>query len=255
MTNLVSDKIDLNLGASNLLAGEFGLVWGISQLETEEQIKSILTQITAQMGFDHFLYGGRFVIGPLHHTDRVLSNYPSEWRALYDQQGLMGVDPVVTHCMQKLTPLLWQPSIYVTNQQLAFREEAVSFGLVSGASFPVHSKEGHIGVLSFGLSAGFRQAENHIRQHAAWGSLIATFVHDAMQRLAKKTHAGPSATLTNRERECLKWVAGGKTSWEISKILGISEHGVIHHVRNVMTKLDVNSRHLAVARATVYNLI
>ncbi|HVW52726.1 MAG TPA: LuxR C-terminal-related transcriptional regulator [Trinickia sp.] len=36
--------------------------------------------------------------------------------------------------------------------------------------------------------------------------------------------------LTPRELECLKWIAAGKSSWEISHIIGISEHGVLYHI-------------------------
>jgi LuxR family quorum-sensing transcriptional regulator LasR len=50
-------------------------------------------------------------------------------------------------------------------------------------------------------------------------------------------------------------VADGKSSWEISVILGISEHGVVHHMRNCMSKFGVHSRHLAVARATACGLL
>ena len=73
-------------GPSSPPAGEFDLLWHIGQLETEEEIKATLSRIVAQMGFDYFLYGGRFVVGHLRHIDCVLTNYPSKWRELYDRQ-------------------------------------------------------------------------------------------------------------------------------------------------------------------------
>ena len=54
--------------------------------------------------------------------------------------------------------------------------------------------------------------------------------------------------LTRRERECAIWVAKGKTSWAISKILNISENTVNFHLKNAMRKLDCESRTALVAR-------
>ncbi|WP_308218701.1 helix-turn-helix domain-containing protein [Ciceribacter sp. RN22] len=44
--------------------------------------------------------------------------------------------------------------------------------------------------------------------------------------------------LTPREREVLSWTANGKTAWEISIILDISESTVISHLRNARDKLE-----------------
>lgn len=51
--------------------------------------------------------------------------------------------------------------------------------------------------------------------------------------------------LSKRETECLGWVAKGKTSSEVSQILGISERTVNFHINNSMEKFDaVNRTHL-----------
>lgn len=55
------------------------------------------------------------------------------------------------------------------------------------------------------------------------------------------------ALLSQREREVLKWLNRGKTSWDISMILNISERTVNYHVGNIMRKLGVNSRLHAVS--------
>lgn len=61
--------------------------------------------------------------------------------------------------------------------------------------------------------------------------------------------------LTVREREVLNWLKQGKTSWDISVILGISARTVNYHVYNVMEKLDATNRPQAVAVATRLGLI
>jgi LuxR family transcriptional activator of bioluminescence operon len=61
--------------------------------------------------------------------------------------------------------------------------------------------------------------------------------------------------LTNREKECLLWAAEGKSSWEIARILNISENTVIFHFKNASKKLNVTNRQQAIARAIAHGLI
>lgn len=55
--------------------------------------------------------------------------------------------------------------------------------------------------------------------------------------------------LTSRERECLTWAAAGKSEWEISQILGISEHTSEKHLISAREKLGAVNRVHAVAEA------
>ena len=55
--------------------------------------------------------------------------------------------------------------------------------------------------------------------------------------------------LSERERECLIWTSGGKTSVEIARILGLSEHTVNHYLNNAARKLNAGNRTQAVAFA------
>jgi LuxR family transcriptional regulator, quorum-sensing system regulator CviR len=60
--------------------------------------------------------------------------------------------------------------------------------------------------------------------------------------------------LSKREIEVLSWLKEGKTSWEIARILQITERTVNFHVRNIMKKLDANNRTHAVAIAVADRL-
>jgi len=230
-------------------------LWSLSQCQTEEQIKSILQHMTQRLGFDHFLYGARFIIGRGQSIEKVLTNYSLAWRQQYERNGLIRIDPTVLHASHKITPLIWESKIYVTAEQKNFAEEAKMHGLIWGASFPVHSKDGDVGILSLALGAHDTSARVFIRENFIYGPMIANFVHDTMSRIVNKLELTLKAPLTARELECLKWIAAGKSTWETAQILSLSEHGVLHHVRNIMSKFDVTSRHQAVARAIFCGLI
>jgi len=61
--------------------------------------------------------------------------------------------------------------------------------------------------------------------------------------------------LTERERDTLAWVAEGKSDWEISVILGLSETTVRFHVDNARRKLGAVNRAQAVARLAAARLL
>ena len=61
--------------------------------------------------------------------------------------------------------------------------------------------------------------------------------------------------LTPRERDALGWVAQGKSDWEISVILGVSETTARWHVDNGRRKLGAVNRAQAVARMAAAGLL
>ncbi len=67
--------------------------------------------------------------------------------------------------------------------------------------------------------------------------------------------AGLFATLSPRETEILKLVAGGKANKIIASELNISEHTVRNHISNIFQKLQVNDRTEAAVLAVKRGLI
>jgi LuxR family transcriptional regulator, quorum-sensing system regulator BjaR1 len=58
-----------------------------------------------------------------------------------------------------------------------------------------------------------------------------------------------ASPLTHGERDVLKWIAAGKTSWEISIIAGVSERAINKIIADGMAKLDAVTRTQAVVNA------
>jgi DNA-binding CsgD family transcriptional regulator len=61
--------------------------------------------------------------------------------------------------------------------------------------------------------------------------------------------------LRNREIECLRWVAEGKTSIEISRIIDLSEHTVNHYLAACCRKLDAVNRVQAAVKAVRLGIV
>jgi DNA-binding CsgD family transcriptional regulator len=84
-------------------------------------------------------------------------------------------------------------------------------------------------------------------------TMLAPYVHIAVSRVFDLKQVKPQgldekdlnpfkATLSSREAEISRWVACGKTNWEIGQILGISDKTVKTHVQNILFKLRASSR-------------
>lgn len=61
--------------------------------------------------------------------------------------------------------------------------------------------------------------------------------------------------LTERELECLFWIAEGKTSDEMAMILGISRNTINNYITSVMRKTATKTRSEAIAYAVRNNLV
>lgn len=239
-------------------ADRFELFDDIMQLNdcsTADQVRTSLDRLCTRLGFDAFLYGGRFCTDGTRTVERIESTYSERWRDRYEKLSYAQVDPTVLHTLISLKPLIWSDEMYVTAAQRVFRDDAYSHGHRAGVTFPVQSSEGDVAMLSLSLASAGTRIERHICHAMASGLLMATLAHEAMRSIVKRESTQSRPTLTKRETEVLRWIAAGKTTWEISRLLNISEHGVIHHVRNLLLKFDVCSRHQAVVKALAFGLL
>lgn len=83
--------------------------------------------------------------------------------------------------------------------------------------------------------------------------VIVPHLHEALARIINLSRSCPD--LSQKEIEVLKWLAQGKSGWEISRIMGISENTVRFHIGNVKKKLDAVSSAHAVAIAVKAGVI
>ena len=59
----------------------------------------------------------------------------------------------------------------------------------------------------------------------------------------------PDYPISERERECLGWVAEGKTTMDIAMILGVSSNTINSYLAHVIQKLSARNRAMAIAVA------
>ena len=225
--------------------------------EDEADWSAALFLVAQQLGFDQVVYGA---VGSKHaqlETAFVQSNYQADWRSQYDAERLHYIDPTVIHCMGSSVPVVWEPALFRTSAQRALYEEACSYGIRSGVTFPIHGPNGEFGVISFASDqAPSAEHERTIGRLMPALSLVRDYAFESSLRFVSPRAAQDAVPhLTRRELEVLNWVMVGKSSWEISKITRCSEATVNFHIGNIRHKFKVNTRQQALVKAISMGII
>ncbi|CAB3803146.1 HTH-type quorum sensing-dependent transcriptional regulator RpaR [Pararobbsia alpina] len=181
----------------------------------------------------------------------ICAHYPDQWVRHYQKNSYALVDPVHRTAFTRTAPYRWCDITDLNRLEQRVLDEALDAGLANGISVPIHEPMGRILLVNLSGPASVLNGEHS--QRLAY--LIGTQFHFELERLAKQHSTPTSRRLTLRQCECLTWVARGKSSWAIGKLLGISHHTVDYHVDTAMKILNVNSRTSAAVQATALGLI
>lgn len=232
----------------------------LATVDSVEALTRAVDAIARDLGFEHWIYGALVAVSPTRSEQFVLNGYPDDWRQHYLEAGYTFRDPTVQYSRTHVVPALWDdlarsPGELRRPDRVGQRivHEARDFGLAKGLSVPLHGLGCVFGMMSYAAAD-----PNHPITEStvcAEAMLLATYVHQAASALLFGDRGREVPPLTARERECLKWAAEGKSSWDIAHLLAISERTAIFHVRNACAKLAVNTRQQAVAKAMVLGLL
>lgn len=189
---------------------------------------------------------------PTHQEARMATSavhdYPEEWLRRYFENGYSRIDPVIQKYAASFQMVVWSPLLQEpqSRQSRAFVREARDFGMVHGLTCGSHDPLTFHATL-FSLSG--RELERESRHRAILAHLV-PHLNGAIIR-ASGIPANPARldSLSLRELEVLRWMKEGKSNWEVSRILRLSEATVKFHVKNILSKLHASNRSHAVALA------
>ncbi|MCC7251270.1 MAG: hypothetical protein IT540_05280 [Hyphomicrobium sp.] len=138
--------------------------------------------------------------------------------------------------------------------KLRTEDEAGGDAPQRAVSFCLSTLRGETAV--FAAAAGGELAKGDFLSSPSMAELriLAKYFHSHILRL-NGHDTFDSLLMSARELDCLKWTAAGKTAWEASKILGISERTVIFHLNAARKKLNCSTTTQAVAKAVATQLI
>jgi LuxR family quorum-sensing transcriptional regulator LasR len=213
-----------------------------------------VVQFGANLGYQH----ATLVIFPSHVTPMEIGNaflhttLPAEFVVKYDQEKYIEVDPVVEHCLHKITPMIWSSSSFTSDRQCQLYDLASHYGARSGIALPHHGPSGEFGMLCYATTSRFSEkARQEVLRDIPELSYFRDYILEVFGRLIKKpiAMAKGNIELTAREIECMKWCASGKSSWDIAKLMNCTEATINYHFTNIRRKFGASSRRMAIIKA------
>ena len=186
-----------------------------------------------------------------HATAQLISNYPAAWTQHYLAHRYETIDPVIVEARNAPRSFIWGPGSNCdtrSDSRAEFFEEAARFGIRCGFTIPIHDGQPHVAALTLAADARQSSFNRAIERSEAALQLVAALFHRAARRALLPDRVVDSVTLAPREYECLALAAKGKTAWETSVMLGISQRTVVDYLERAKRKLGVFSIAEAVAR-------
>lgn len=218
----------------------------------KNDLVAMMRKLQCLIPFD-FAVCGKAVMGA---ANRIKSyeicniSFPSEWIDLYVRKKYCMVDPIFKRALSQFGTQYWDDTYREIAPPKDFLSDAKRFGLRKGYTGAL--KEHRSNSASF-----FSLSGSSIERNKRTGlvlDIIAPHLDQSIRRFFNHQREH-SPCLSIRERDVLSWTGQGKSSWDTSVILGISERTVNFHVHNVMQKLGAVSRSQAVAIALHQGLI
>jgi LuxR family quorum sensing-dependent transcriptional regulator len=202
-----------------------------------------------QFGFTHFLIGR--ITPDAAKQDRGemwAQSWPNDWYQIWTKRYYR-LDPLVERARASCAPFRWTDlRAEFVSRGLHVFEDAKEFGIADGLSASYSLGSGGIAGITIGTPKFDLDPD-------AKASILLGLAYCEL-KLSRVAHQPKETSrLSERERECLCWVAAGKTDWEISEILGISQQTVHKHVSNALKKLSASTRAHAIALALRERLI
>ena len=174
------------------------------------------------------------------------------------EKNHVSYDMVSRHAARIIRPFSWLEigrfNDFTEDQKLVFNE-ASEFGIKVGGTVPIHGPglaKALFTVVSNLPDAEFTKLFNE-RRHEV--QLMATYAHERLLALGLFEPIPTNIKLTPREIEIMTWAARGKTRWETSEVLSISEPTVKNHLDNACRKLNASNKTHATAVALIHGLI
>jgi LuxR family quorum sensing-dependent transcriptional regulator len=227
----------------------FDLIDELERVTTTEQIGERLGSALSSLGYSAFLITG--VPEPPARVEPhfVLNRWPAGFTEHYARENYYFDDPVAAWCRRSMNPFEWSQAPFDPNtwpRAAEVMKVAAEFGMRQGFCVPIASRHG---IQSCVNMAGERPDFDPQAKRAA--QFLGLYAHAKSLALSEieKGQRHAETTLTEREREALSWTAAGKSSWEISVILGVSERTVNWFIANAGRKLGAVNRTQAVVNA------
>lgn len=180
--------------------------------------------------------------------------YPMEWLTHYIRCQFINVDPFFKLDYRLVSVVDWHDltaNSDVENLFVNFRE----FGLGNcGISLVTPLRDNRFGCLSLTFEMAKSDWVDFRKSNISKFKILSDFLSRKYDEIYND-RAIKKYNITTRERQCLYWVAKGKTDEQIAKILSIGKWTVVSHLKSAKYKLSCNNRASTIAKCVSLRLI
>ncbi len=229
-------------------------------------LTEIFQQSVGELGFSAFALHVVRIAGIPQKMVYGVTTYAEECVARYRDENYVAIDPIITNGFSWHMPFEWREAIAGTElsvKQRRFFGEAGEYGISFGYTIPIHGPNAQVSAITVTSDVPAHLADRLISANRFLVHLMGLYYNEHVGSILLSQIRGAEAdetdmdmlALSGREKDCLSWVAQEKSSWEISRLIGVSERTVNFHVENAKRKLGVYSRQHAVVKAVMLKLI
>jgi DNA-binding CsgD family transcriptional regulator len=205
------------------------------------------------------IISGVLMRGLLHDPDvqiTSLGNTPAGYLGAAKNLGDARRDPVMTQLMSQSVPVIYNQQTYASAGAGDLWEIQAPHGYKAGIAVKLHLPGRKHFLLGVDRDERLPSTGSKLMQTIAGLQLLAAHALTAAERLlGPRVEQRELPRLTRRELDVLSWTSQGKTAWEVSVILAMSEKTVNFHLGNAMRKLGVSSKHQAVLKCVAAGLL
>jgi LuxR family transcriptional regulator len=219
----------------------------------------------SRFGFDRLIYGSTKFQSKTSLGDPedfvVLTNHRGSYVNDFIYDGLYFDAPMVQWALKNDGACSWRfARDMLADQKLSKRAQQIleynaQLDMTSGytVSFPTSSQRVK-GAIALAARPGLDQdaIDEVWSEH---GTDIILMNNVAHLKILSMPYVPPNRSLTSRQREVLAWVGDGKTTQDISTILGLTTATVDKHLRLAREALSVETTAQAVLKASLHNQI
>ena len=196
---------------------------------------------------------------PIRLSGSNLGTASEAWNANYIKSEMFRSDFVYRACQVMAIPFVWSydnlPAIVLGVDQSTTMGEALGIerllkttGFRGGISVPIRAPGGFFGYVCFVSTSHLEQL---ITLHEDCSDHLLGIAYRFYHAIADKLiiHEAGNRHLTQRQLQCLKLIAIGKTLDETAEILGLSYSTVRYHLKSAETSLGTMNRANTIRKA------
>jgi LuxR family transcriptional regulator, quorum-sensing system regulator BjaR1 len=222
-----------------------------------EEVKTVYGKACQLFGLSAFIICDIPPGVPPGEREVYTSGWNENWLTRYVERNYSSYDPIPNHVNTTVNPYYWQDaerhSIRGPKSKIVMNEARSDFGMVDGYCVPIHGLKGISGVVS--VATEMKKWQLSEKEEAAL-HMISIYAYEAVRKIRGGGNtSGGGPKISRRELECIRWLAEGKTTWEIGTILGIAEDTVGKYIKSASRKFGTSTRAHLVARAHRFNYL